>query len=159
MSSRSSRPQAGQHLQAAAAVPRLCAEGAREAACPLRRKPSCSLPCPFSPLQMSWHSMAWHLPWHGTVEATPIAQFYSRPPGHTLCGFRAGSVNMGINGSAVKNLPARQEPQETWVRSLGQEDPLEEGMATHSSILAWRTPWTEEPGGLQSMGSHRVGHS
>ena len=44
------------------------------------------------------------------------------------------------------------------VQSLGREDPLEEGMATHSSILAWRTPWTEEPGGLQSMGSQRVGH-
>ena len=49
----------------------------------------------------------------------------------------------------VKNLPAVQE---TWVQSLGQEDPLEKGMATHSSILAWRIPWTEEPGGLQSMG-------
>ena len=46
--------------------------------------------------------------------------------------------------------------QETWVRSLGQEDPLEKGMATHSSILAWRIPWTEEPGGLWSMGSQRV---
>ena len=55
----------------------------------------------------------------------------------------------------VKNLPAMQE---TWVRSLGQEDPLEEGMATHSSILAWRIPWTEEPGRLQSMGLPRVGH-
>ena len=44
------------------------------------------------------------------------------------------------------------------VRSLGQEDPLEEGMATHSSILVWRIPWTEEPGGLQSIGSQRVGH-
>ena len=55
----------------------------------------------------------------------------------------------------VKDLPAIQE---TWVQSLGQEDPLEEGMATHSSILAWRIPWTEEPGGLQSIGSHRVGH-
>ena len=52
-----------------------------------------------------------------------------------------------------------QEPLESWVRSLGQEDPLEEGMATHSSILAWRVPWTEEPGGLQSMGSQRVGHN
>ena len=51
-------------------------------------------------------------------------------------------------GSAVKNLPAMQEMQETWVGSLGREDPLEEGMATHSSILAWRIPWTEEPGGL-----------
>ena len=48
--------------------------------------------------------------------------------------------------------------QETWVRSLGQEDLLEEEMATHSSTLAWQIPWTEEPGWLQSMGSHRVGH-
>ena len=55
----------------------------------------------------------------------------------------------------VKNLPAMQE---TWVRSLGREDPLEKGMATHSSILAWRIPWTEEAGMLQSMGSQRVGH-
>ena len=54
----------------------------------------------------------------------------------------------------VKNLPAMQETQETWVRSLDWEDPLEEGMATHSSILAW----TEEPGGLPSMGLKRVGH-
>ena len=50
------------------------------------------------------------------------------------------------------------ETQETRVRPLGQEDPLEEGMATHPSILAWRIPWTEEPGGLQSMGLQRVGH-
>ena len=55
----------------------------------------------------------------------------------------------------VKNLPAIQE---TWVRSLGREDPLEKEMATHSSILAWRIPWMEELGGLQSMGSQRVGH-
>ena len=48
--------------------------------------------------------------------------------------------------------------QETWVRSLGQEDPLEKEMATQSSILAWRVPWTEDPGGLQTMGSQRVGH-
>ena len=52
----------------------------------------------------------------------------------------------------VKNLPAVQETQ---VRSLGQEDPLEEGMATHSSILAWRIPWTEEPSGLQSIESQK----
>ena len=56
----------------------------------------------------------------------------------------------------VKNLLARQE---TWVQPLGQEDPLEKGMATHSSILAWRIPWTEEPGGLQSMTFQRVGHN
>ena len=56
----------------------------------------------------------------------------------------------------VKNLPAMQETQ---VKSLDREDPLEEGMAAHSSILPWRTPCTEEPGGLQSMGSQRVRHS
>ena len=55
----------------------------------------------------------------------------------------------------VKNLPAIQE---TWVWSLGWEDPLEKGRPTHSGILAWRIPWTEEPGRLQSMGSQRVGH-
>jgi len=58
----------------------------------------------------------------------------------------------------VKNLCARQEPQETCVRSLGWEDPLEKGTATHSSVLACRIPWTEEPGGLQSIGLQRVGH-
>ena len=55
----------------------------------------------------------------------------------------------------MKNVPAVQE---TRVQSLGREDPLEKGMATHSNILAWRIPWTEEPSGLQSMGSQRVGH-
>ena len=61
---------------------------------------------------------------------------------------------MGFHGgSVVKNLPAMQETQ---VWSLSREDPLEEGMATHSSIPAWRIPWTEEPGGLQSIGLHRV---
>ena len=58
----------------------------------------------------------------------------------------------------MKNLPAMQEPQKMQVRSPGQEGPLEEGRATHSSIPAWRIPWAEEPGGLQSMGSQRVGH-
>ena len=66
----------------------------------------------------------------------------------SLVGFPTGSV--------VKNPPAMQELQETWVQSLGWKDPLEEGMATHSSLLAWRIPWTEEPGRLQSMGSQRV---
>ena len=55
----------------------------------------------------------------------------------------------------VKSLPAMQETQ---VQFLGREDPLEKDMATHSSILAWEIPWTEEPGGVQSMGSQRVGH-
>ena len=57
---------------------------------------------------------------------------------------------------AVKNLPVMQE---TWVQSLGWEDPLEKGMAIHSSILTWRIPWREKLGGLQSMGSQRVGHN
>ena len=69
----------------------------------------------------------------------------------TVVGFPGGSV-------VKKNLPAMQELQETRVRSLGQRDPVEEGMATHSSILACRIPWTEEPGGLQSLGSQRVRH-
>ena len=56
----------------------------------------------------------------------------------------------------VKNLPAMQE---TWAQSLSLENPLEKGMATHSSILAWRIQWTEELGGLQSVGSQRVGHN
>ena len=63
-----------------------------------------------------------------------------------------------FSGSVVKNLPAVQELQETQVRSLGQEDPLEKGMAPHSSIFAWRIPWTYEPCGLQVMGSQRVRH-
>ena len=58
----------------------------------------------------------------------------------------------------VKNLPAVQETVGTWVRSLGWEDPMEEKTATHSCILAWKIPWVEEPGRLQSMGSYRVRH-
>ena len=67
------------------------------------------------------------------------------------------SIYYGVRVLAqrVKHLPAMQE---TWVQSLGQEDPLEKEMATHSSSLAWKIPWTEEPGRLQSMGSQRVGH-
>ena len=55
----------------------------------------------------------------------------------------------------VKNMPASWD---TWIQSLDWKDPLEKGMATHSNILAWRTPWIEEPGGLQTMGSQRVGY-
>ena len=64
-------------------------------------------------------------------------------------------VGASLVAQVVKNLPPMRE---TLVQSLGQEDPLEKGMATHSSILAWKIPWTEEPGGLQSMGLQRVGH-
>ena len=68
-------------------------------------------------------------------------------------GTEAGA---SLVAQTVKNLPAMQE---TRVQSLGQEDPLEKGMATYSSILAWTIPWTEEPGGLQSMVLQRVGHN
>ena len=61
-------------------------------------------------------------------------------------------------GSEVKNPPAMQETQEMQVQSLGQEDPLEEGIATHSSILAWKIPWTEESDELQTIVSQRVRH-
>ena len=64
-------------------------------------------------------------------------------------------MRASLKAQMVKSPPAMWE---TWVQSLGWEDPLEEGMAIHSSILAWRMPRTEEPGGLQSMESHRVGH-
>ena len=71
---------------------------------------------------------------------------------------QVGSLWASLSGSVGKNPPAMQEPQEIRVRSLGWEDPLEEEMATHSSALAWRTPRTEEPGGLQSTETQRVGH-
>ena len=64
-------------------------------------------------------------------------------------------VRASLMAQTVKRLPAMRE---TWVPSLGQEDPLEKEMATHSSILAWKIPWTEEPGGLQPVGSQRVRH-
>ena len=72
-----------------------------------------------------------------------------------ICGIHV--INWSSLGAQmVKILPAIQD---TWVSSLGREDPPEKGMATHSSILAWRVPQTEEPGGLQSIGSQRVGHN
>ena len=64
-------------------------------------------------------------------------------------------IDFSLVAQVVKNLPAMWE---TWVQSLGEEEPLEKGMATHSGILAWRIPWREEPGGLKSMESPRVGH-
>ena len=75
--------------------------------------------------------------------------------------FNQGMVDLQYSPLAqqVKNLPAMQETQETQVLSLGQEDPLEEEMATHSSILAWEIPWKEEPGWLQSTGLQKVRHS
>ena len=66
-----------------------------------------------------------------------------------------GDMGASLVAQLVKNLPVMRE---TWVRSLGWEDVLEECMATHSSVLSWRVPWTEEPGGLQPMESQRVRH-
>ena len=65
------------------------------------------------------------------------------------------NIRVSLMGQMVKSLPLMQE---TWVRSWGQEDPLEKEMATHSRILAWKIPWTEDLDGLHPMGSQRVGH-
>ena len=70
-------------------------------------------------------------------------------------GFVNNRFKASLVAQRLKHLPTMQE---TCVRSLGWEDPLEKGMATHSSVLAWRIPWTEEPGGLLSIGSQKVGH-
>ena len=76
--------------------------------------------------------------------------------GHSTSQYYAPTVYPG--GSAVKTPPAIQEPQETRVKSLGWEDPLEEGRVTHSNSLVWRIPWAEKPDGPQFMGPQRVGH-
>ena len=73
----------------------------------------------------------------------------------SLCAAPNLTTRASLVVQMVKNLPGMWE---TWVGSLGRKDPLEEDMTTHSSILAWRIPWTEEPGGLQSMGSSRLRH-
>ena len=84
--------------------------------------------------------------------------FTIAPPGKPIHQLLT-HVYLGFSGgSAVKNPPAMQELQEMQVQSLGWEDTLDEGIATHSSVLDWRIPWTEEPGGLQSKVSQRVGH-
>ena len=72
--------------------------------------------------------------------------------GVVMVSEQIGGGHKGAWAQLVKNLPTVQETQETWVQSLGQEDPLKKEMATHSSILAWEIQWTEEPGGLRSMG-------
>ena len=81
----------------------------------------------------------------------PLSLLHSRNSGKHI-----EHVWTSLVAQSVKNLPVVQETQ---VRSLGWEDPLEKEMATHSSILAWKISWTQEPGGLQSMGSQRVGHN
>ena len=103
-------------------------------------------------------------PWSPTLQADSLL---SEPPGKSyicICvciyiGIEYIYIYIGFPGSSVvKNPPAMQEPQEMQVQPLGQ-DSLEECMATHSSILAWRIPRTEESGGLQSIGLQRVGHN
>ena len=86
---------------------------------------------------------------HATTEGAPASGdrlLAGRTREH---GWKHSTASLGSTSKTVKSLPARQV---TWVQSLGQEDPLERDMATHSSILAWRIPWTEEPGRLQSTG-------
>ena len=103
------------------------------------------------------HSTFWLL-WISLFQVPPINELYN------ICTFVAGFsiTSRRFKASQVAqwwriHLPA-QETQEMRVQSLGQEDPLEQEMATHSSTLAWKIPWTEEFGGLQSLGSQRVGH-
>ena len=72
--------------------------------------------------------------------------------------FKFGDAKVNLASPVVQIVKNLVAVWETWIRSLGQEDPLEKGMATHSSILPWRIPWTEEPGGLRSMGLQRVRH-
>ena len=86
-------------------------------------------------------------------ESSPLPPNTSAPTAGLIALIKA--LQASLVAQMVKNLPVMQETQ---VRFLDWEDPLEEGMATHSGILAWRIPWTEEPGGLQSVGSQRVGH-
>ena len=107
---------------------------------------------------MAPHSstLAWKIPmdsraWWAAVHGVTQSQTQLNLAAAAVLGHRTS-----LTAQMVKNLPTMWE---TWVRSLGQEDPLEEGMATYSSILAWRIPWTEEPGGLQTMGLQRVGRS
>ena len=86
-------------------------------------------------------------------ESSPLPPNTSAPMAGLIALTKA--LQASLVAQMVKNLPVMRETQ---VRSLDWEDPLEEGMATHSSILAWRIPWTEEPGGLQPVGSQRVRH-
>ena len=94
---------------------------------------------------------------HGSEETNNGISF-CRQTVHVI--IRKLSCQCDFPGSAsAKESACQSRRHETWIRSLGREEPLEKEMATHSNILAWKLPWTEEPGGLQSMGSQRVGHN
>ena len=116
--------------------------------------------CPLGTLLSFFHHLSFLLPFFLFLSLTPSCpptSFLSPFLPHFFLPFSLPSLFVQNNtpvAQTVKNLPAMWE---TRVRSLGLEDPLEKGMATHSSIFAWKTPGTEEPGGLQSMGLHRVG--
>ena len=96
----------------------------------------------------------WRLQW--SVEKTHFFSFFKIIIYLFLAVLGLPAARAFLVAQLVKNPPAMQE---TWVRFLGQEDPLEKEMATHSRILAWRIPWAEGPGGLRSMGLQRVGHN
>ena len=102
------------------------------------------------------------IPWTAAYQAPPSMgfsrqEYWNGVPKALLAIKPTPSIRASLMAQMVKNPPAMQETQ---VRSLGQEYPMEKGMATHSSILAWRIPWTEEPGRLQSIGSQRsIGHN
>ena len=105
-------------------------------------------PLQYSCLENPMDGGAWWATVHGVAKSRTQLSDLTFNFNFQIC--RASLVTQRLN-----HLPLIQE---TWVRSLGQEDPLEKEMATHSSILAWRIPWMEEPGGLQSLGSQRVRH-
>ena len=95
-----------------------------------------------------WEILEPDVYWRDQYPLSPVITWF-------LLTWEYGCFRVFPVAQMVKNLPATQE---TWVGSLGQEDSLEKEIAVHSSILAWEIPWTEEPGGLQPMGSQRVGH-
>ena len=107
--------------------------------------------------EMATHSsiLAWRIPWmevHNTVQDTGIKTILKKKK----CNKKQnGCLGTSLVAQTIKCLSTMRE---TWVQSLGREDPLEKEMAIHSSTIAWKIPWTEEPGRLQSMGSQRVGH-
>ena len=97
--------------------------------------------------------LAWEIPW--TEEPAGLQSMWLQRVGHNLVTKQTTTKSQSRGASQVaqmvKNLPAMQEMQDTWVQQLGQEDPLEEGMTTQSSILAWRIPGTEEPATLREV--------